>query len=134
MTPAADLPAWAALLTALLVLLGAGLALTGSLGLLRLRNFYDRMHAPTLGSTLGVGCILIASMVYFSVIQARLVVHEVLIGVFMVATTPVTLILLARAALYRDRSEGAPHTPPRVSFALEQRAFESDAAPSSRQT
>ena len=81
MTHAADLPAWAALPTALLLLLGAGLTLTGSLGLLRLGSFYDRIHAPTLGTTLGIGCVLLASMLFFSVLQTRLVLHELLIAV-----------------------------------------------------
>ena len=112
MTHAADLPAWAALPTALLLLLGAGLTLTGSLGLLRLGSFYERIHAPTLGTTLGIGCVLLASMLFFSVLQTRLVLHELLIAVFMVVTTPVTLMLLARAALYRDRSEGCDEVPP----------------------
>ena len=79
MTHAADLPAWAALPIALL-LLGAGLTLTGSLGLLRLGSFYDRIHAPTLGTTLGIGCVLLASMLFFSVLQTRLVLHELLIA------------------------------------------------------
>ena len=112
MTQAADLPAWAAVIVALLLLLGSGLALTGSIGLLRLRSFYERIHAPTLGTTLGVGCVLLASMLFFSVLQTRLVLHELLITVFIVITTPVTLMLLARAALYRDRREGSevPHS------------------------
>lgn len=112
MTHAADLPAWAAMLTALLLLVGAGLALTGSIGLLRLGNFYDRIHAPTLGTTLGIGSVLLASMLFFSVLQTRLALHEVLIAVFMVITTPVTLMLLSRAALYRDRREGNVELPP----------------------
>jgi len=112
MTHAADIPIWAALPVALLLLLGAGLTLTGSLGLLRLGSFYDRIHAPTLGTTLGIGCVLIASMLFFSVLQTRLVLHELLIAAFMVVTTPVTLMLLARAALYRDRSEGCDEVPP----------------------
>jgi hypothetical protein len=41
----------------------------GSIGLLRLRSFYERVHAPTLGTTLGIGCILLASMLFFSVVQ-----------------------------------------------------------------
>lgn len=132
MTHAADLPAWAAIATGLLLLLGAGLALTGCLGLLRLRSFYDRMHAPTLGSTLGIGSILIASMLFFSVRETRLVVHEVLIGLFMVVTTPVTLVLLARAALYRDRSEDAPGIPQRDGVApRQQRRPTDDPAPRS---
>lgn len=112
MSHAADLPLWAALPVALLLLLGAALGLTGSIGLLRLRSFYERVHAPTLSTTLGIGCILLASMLFFSVLQTRFVLHEVLITVFMVITTPVTLMLLARAALHRDRAEGDPQVPP----------------------
>jgi multicomponent K+:H+ antiporter subunit G len=113
MIHAADLPAWAAIVTALLLLLGATLALIGSLGLLRLANFYDRIHAPTLGTTLGIGSVLIASMLFFTVLQTRPVLHELLITVFMVVTTPITLMLLARAALYRDRQAGNEQVPPR---------------------
>ena len=105
MTAASELPAWAALLTALLLLLGAGLAFTGSLGLLRLKTFYDRVHAPTLGTTLGTGSILIASMLFFSVLETRFVIHEILIAVFVTVTTPITLVLLVRAAIFRDRRE-----------------------------
>lgn len=112
MNYAADLPLWVALPVALLLLVGAGLGLTGSIGLLRLRSFYDRVHAPTLGTTLGIGCILLASMLFFSVVQTRFVLHEILILVFMVVTTPVTLMLLARAALHRDRAEQSPEVPP----------------------
>jgi multicomponent K+:H+ antiporter subunit G len=71
MNVAGALPAWTALLTALLVLLGATVTLIGSLGLLRLDNFYARVHAPTLGTTLGMASILIGSAVYFSVLEAR---------------------------------------------------------------
>jgi multicomponent K+:H+ antiporter subunit G len=111
MTHAAELPAWAALLTALLLLVGAGLTLIGTLGLLRLGSFYERVHAPTLGTSLGIGCVLLASMLFFSVLQTRPVLHEVLIAVFIVVTTPVTLMLLTRAALYRDRREGNDAVP-----------------------
>jgi multicomponent K+:H+ antiporter subunit G len=71
---------------ALLLLAGAGLTLAGSIGLLRLRGFYERLHAPTLGTSYGMGCILAASMIFFSVLQTRLVVHEIVIGVFVVLT------------------------------------------------
>lgn len=100
------LPAWAALPVSALILAGSLLALTGALGLLRFKSFYERVHAPTLGSTLGMGCILLASMLYFSVGQTRPVVHEILIGLFITITTPVTLLLLVQATLYRDRQEG----------------------------
>jgi multicomponent K+:H+ antiporter subunit G len=108
MSPATALPQWAALLTAAFVLLGAGLTLIGSLGLLRLKGFYQRVHAPTLGTTLGTAFILVGSIVCFSVLQSRLVIHEILIAVFITVTTPVTLMLLVRAALSRDSREGRP--------------------------
>jgi multicomponent K+:H+ antiporter subunit G len=114
MTQSADLPVWAALLTSFLVLLGAGFTLIGAIGLLRLKTFYERMHAPTLGATWGAAGILLGSIVFFSVLQSRPVLHEVLIAVFVTVTTPVTLMLLARAALYRDRSEGSTEVPPQV--------------------
>lgn len=111
MMQAPELPAWAALLTAFFILAGAFITAIGSLGLLRLPTFYDRIHAPTLGTTLGAGGILIASIICFSVLQSRPVIHEILIAVFVTLTTPVTLMLLARAALYRDRIEGRKDVP-----------------------
>jgi multicomponent K+:H+ antiporter subunit G len=105
MIQAPDLPLWAALLTAFFVLFGAGVSLIGAIGLLRLETFYERMHAPTLGTTIGAASILFASMLCFSVLQSRFVLHEILIALFISVTTPVTLMLLARTALYRDRSE-----------------------------
>lgn len=108
----ADLPLWAAIPVALLLLAGAGFALTGSIGLVRLRSFYDRLHAPTIGTSYGMACILLASVIFFSVLQTRLVLHEVLIGALVLATTPVTLMLVARAALHRDRLEGSAEVPP----------------------
>jgi multicomponent K+:H+ antiporter subunit G len=111
MTMMDGLPAWAALLTAILVLLGAAVTLIGSVGLLRLGTFYARVHAPTLGTTFGMGCILAASALCFSVLESKPVIHEVLIAVFVTLTTPVTLMLLARASLYRDRTEGCRDVP-----------------------
>jgi multicomponent K+:H+ antiporter subunit G len=111
MTDATDLPAWAALLASFLVLLGAGFTLVGAIGLLRLKTFYERMHAPTLGATWGAGGVLLSSIVFFSVLQSRPILHETLIAVFVTVSTPVTLMLLARAALYRDRSEGSTDMP-----------------------
>jgi len=107
----ADLPAWAALATAFCVLLGALLTFIGTLGLLRFGSFYERVHAPTLGTTLGTGFVLIASMLFFSALQGRLAIHEVLIALFLTVTTPVTLMLLVQAALLRDRLEGHDPVP-----------------------
>lgn len=114
MSHAADLPVWVAFLVSFLVLLGASLALVGAIGLVSLKTFYDRLHAPSLGATMGTGGILLGSILLFSVLQSRLVVHEVVIAVFVTVTTPVTLMLLGRAALYRDRSENTADSPPSI--------------------
>ena len=94
------------IIVSLLVLAGAALVFLGSLGLLTLKTFYERVHPPTLGSTLGSGLVLIGSMVFFTVQESRPVLHEIVIAAFMTITTPVTYMLLVRAALHRDRSEG----------------------------
>jgi multicomponent K+:H+ antiporter subunit G len=107
----AEVPIWAAMPIAAFLLIGAGLALVGSIGLVRLPGFYDRIHAPTLGTSWGTAGIVVASVILFSVLGSRLVLHGLLIGVFVSVTTPVTLMLLGRATLYRDRSEGSPEAP-----------------------
>jgi multicomponent K+:H+ antiporter subunit G len=107
MSDAAELPNWALMVVAVLLVAGAAITLIGAFGLLRLRTFYERVHAPTLGSTLGTACIVIASMIYFSVTDSRPVLHEVLILIFAIVTTPVALMILVRAAVLRDRSEGS---------------------------
>lgn len=111
MIQAPDLPMWAALAVSICVILGAVITLIGTLGLIRLKTFYERVHAPTLGSTLGAVFILTASIITFSVSQSRPVLHEILIAIFVTLTTPVTLMLLARATLYRDRTEGTEGVP-----------------------
>ena len=106
MNALAEVPLWAAIPVAAFLLVGAGLTLIGSFGLLRLPSFYDRIHAPTLGTSWGTAGIVLASMIFFSVVGGRPVLHELLIGVFVTVTTPVTLMLLGRAAVFRDRSRG----------------------------
>ena len=108
-----EVPLWAAIPIAALLLFGAGLTLIGAFGLMRLPSFYDRIHAPTLGSSWGTAGIVLASMGYFSVVGGRPVLHELLLGFFVTVTTPVTLMLLARAAVFRDRAEGNPAVPAR---------------------
>jgi len=102
MTGIEYLPDWAALLVSLLLILGASIILIGALGLLRLRTFYQRIHGPAITITLGAGSLLIASMLYFTVAQSRVVVHEIIITVFLLLTAPVVAMMIMRAAVYRD--------------------------------
>ncbi len=97
-----NVPAWAALPVSLLLILGGVIVLIGALGLMRLPSFYQRIHGPAIIITLGAGCILLASMLYFSVLQSRLVIHEIIITIFLLLTAPVFTMLIMRAAIYRD--------------------------------
>lgn len=106
MNHAAEVPLVVAIAVSALVVLGAAVTLIGSIGLLRLRTFYERVHAPTMGTTLGAALVSAASLLLFCSLESRPVVHEVLITVFVTITAPVTFTLLVRAALHRDGTEG----------------------------
>lgn len=103
-----ELPLWASIIVSALLVMGAMLALAGSIGLMRLRMFYQRLHAPSLTTSGATTCIVLASMIASSVGTHSLVLHEILIGFFIMCTMPVTLMLLGRASLYRDRVEDRP--------------------------
>lgn len=84
----------------LLLVLGGLFAFVGSLGMLQFKDFFMRLHSPTKGTTLGIGCVLIASMIYFSVSQREPHVQELLITLFLFITAPVTGHMLAKTGLH----------------------------------
>ena len=96
------------ILLSLLILAGAIFTFIGSLGLARLRDFYTRLHGPTKATTLGVGCLLIASAVFFSTREEGVSLHEVLVTLFLFITAPVSAHLLAKAALHLKLKSLAP--------------------------
>ena len=89
---------------ALLILAASVLALTGAIGLVRMKTFYERVHPPTMGATLGLALTLAASMIHFSAIESGVVLHELLISIFVAVGTPVSYMLLVAAARHRRRS------------------------------
>ncbi len=92
-----------------LIVIGAAFTFIGSLGLARLGDFYTRLHGPTKATTLGVGALLIASVIYFSQAGTGPSLHEVLVTLFLFITAPVSAHLLAKAALHlRVRSLAPP--------------------------
>ncbi|HLR29701.1 MAG TPA: monovalent cation/H(+) antiporter subunit G [Paenalcaligenes sp.] len=90
---------------AILIVLSGIITFTGTLGLVRLRHFYSRMHAPTLGNTLGVFCMLLAMILVFGFVHKKLLIHPLIITALLVITSPVTAILLMRAGIKRERHE-----------------------------
>lgn len=97
------LPLWATIVVSVLLVAGSALALLGAIGLVRFPSFYQRLHAPSLATSGAAVCIIGASVIGFTLLTGRAVVYELLVGFFIMCTTPVTLMLLGRAALYRDR-------------------------------
>jgi multicomponent K+:H+ antiporter subunit G len=85
--------------TSFFLLVGAGFALVGSIGLARLPDFFTRLHGPTKATTLGVGSIVIASLIQSSASSGGLSLRELAISLFLFITAPVSAHMLAKAAL-----------------------------------
>ena len=99
---AESIPAWIAIPVALLLIAGSLITLIGTLGLVRLPHFYQRIHGPAISITFGTSCFVMASILYFSGLGLRPVLHELLLSLFVLLTAPVSAMLLMRAAVYRD--------------------------------
>jgi multicomponent K+:H+ antiporter subunit G len=97
-------PFWVDALTAALVVIGALAALIGSFGMLRFRSFFQRVHTPTLGATVGTWTFTAATMSQVSLAAKQPYVHVMLIALFIALTAPVTTVFLMRAALFRARA------------------------------
>ncbi len=83
----------------ILIVVGAAFALFGSIGLARLPDFFTRLHGPTKATTLGVGAIVVASLVHSSAASGSLSLRELAISLFLFITAPVSAHLLGKAAL-----------------------------------
>lgn len=105
---------WIELPIALLLLASGALSLIAALGLLRLPDFFQRMHPPALAYTLATWCVALASVLDATALGGRLALHAWVVVVLLSITTPVTTLLLARAALFRQRIDGVAELPPRL--------------------
>lgn len=120
-----DLPLWAQILVAALVFFGALIALMGSVGLLRLKSYFERVHSPSIIATMGCWLIMHATWIYFSVSGQGFVMHSVLIAIFIAVTVPITTIFLMRAALFRSRRAGED-VPPTLSNLVRNEPLDED--------
>ena len=94
------------IIVSILVILGGFFALVGSIGLVKFRDTFMRLHGPAKATTLGVGGVLLGSVLYFSALSGKLAMHEFLILVFLFLTAPISAHMMAKAALHRRlRSE-----------------------------
>lgn len=92
---------FADILTAVFLILGGFFGFVGSFGLIKLGDPMSRLHAPTKATTLGVGGVLIASLIHSFALEGMVSVHELLITLFLFLTAPVTALFIAKAHIHR---------------------------------
>ena len=93
---------WLEILVSLFLLLGSGFVLVGAIGLHRLPDFFTRLHGPTKATTLGIGGMVIASLLFFSFGEKGFSSHELLISLFLFISAPVSAYMLAKAAVLQQ--------------------------------
>jgi len=98
----------AEVLVVFLLVVGAAFTLIGAISLVRLPDFYTRLHGPTKATTLGVGSLLTASLVYFALLGDGLEVRDFIVTVFLFMTAPVSAHLLSKAGLRLRVFSAAP--------------------------
>jgi multicomponent K+:H+ antiporter subunit G len=89
------------IVSVILILFGASIALVGSIGLVRFPDIFTRLHGPTKATTLGVGGVLLGTILFLILQGETGAIRELLITVFLFLTAPVSAHLIAKAALHR---------------------------------
>jgi multicomponent K+:H+ antiporter subunit G len=108
-----------------LLLIGAGFVLVGSWGLVRLPTTMERLHGPTKATTLGLGALLLASVIYFRTQLGVWTAHELLISMFLFVTAPISANMIAKVHLHRVRV-GASSEPDSIAGAPPRPSDEAD--------
>ena len=106
---------WSELVVATLIAASGVFVVISAIGVLRLPDFFLRMHPPALAYTFGSWCVTLAGIIHFSSLESRPALHPWLIIILLSMTVPVTTLLLARVALFRRRAAGSADTPPPLS-------------------
>ena len=107
-----QLPLWLEASVAVLLVSSGVFVVISAVGFLGLPDFFLRMHPPALAYTFGSWSVTLAAILYFSMVEARVLLHPWLIIIMLSITVPVTTLLLARVALFRRRTAGDHDTPP----------------------
>lgn len=104
------MPLWVEVTVSVFLLFGAFFALVGSIGLAKLPDFFRRLHGPTKATTLGVGGMILGSMLYFTQMEQQFQFQELLITLFLFITAPASAHIVAKAALHLNVQHKAKHT------------------------
>ena len=115
------------------LIVGAAFSLIGSIGLLKFNDSMTRLHAPTKVGTMGIGGLLLASMIH-SMIFGNGALHDLLIMGFLFVTAPISGNFLFKVNIHKRT---CPLPPPPASDATwavldvpeEDIALEPDARP-----
>lgn len=105
------MPGFGEIAVSALICLGAFFLFVGSFGLAKLPDLMRRLHGPTKATTLGIGALLIASMLYFILEDEIVSLQELLITTFLFLTAPVTALMVAKAHILLDKND-QEHLPP----------------------
>jgi multicomponent K+:H+ antiporter subunit G len=100
------------ILISALIVTGAFFLFVGSFGLAKLTDTMRRLHAPTKATTLGIGALLIASVIYFAWFHNLPTAHELMITLFLFLTAPVTANMVAKAHIFRHQNVQKQLSPP----------------------
>lgn len=92
---------------AVCLLIGAGFALVGAIGLMKFNDPMTRLHAPTKIGTVGIGALLIASMIH-SYAYSDGSMHELLIMAFLFVTAPISAHFISKVNIHRRSCETPP--------------------------
>ncbi|NNE52109.1 MAG: Na+/H+ antiporter subunit G [Sulfitobacter sp.] len=92
------------------LLIGASFALIGTIGLLKFNDPMTRLHAPTKVGTIGIGALLLASMIH-SWVFTEGSLHELLIMAFLFVTAPISAHFIGKVNIHK-RACATPPTPP----------------------
>lgn len=99
------------IIISILLLVGGGFVLVGSIGLVKMPDFFMRLHGPTKATTLGMACLLMGAIVFFSISEEGISAKEILISIFLLLTAPISGYMLIKAAIHHrlpatDKTKG----------------------------
>jgi multicomponent K+:H+ antiporter subunit G len=95
----------------ILLLVGGFFILGGSIGLVKMPDFFMRLHGPTKATTLGMAALLFSAMLFFSTTETGVSVKEILISLFLFLTAPISAYMMIKSAIHHklesiDRTQG----------------------------
>lgn len=86
---------------AILAVTGAFFVLIGSIAMLKLPDFYTRLHGPTKATTLGLGALVLMSVLFFNGVMEQLSLQQLLIALFLFISAPITAHMLIKVAMHQ---------------------------------